>query len=121
MTTYRFYEIEKAELIKLAKFFNEVRKIITKEKIDYSDFSNYYDKYFGAVINNSLGFDYISYGYMLLNATVILKTTDEEKSYNEKRKMLSSFIADYIIKKEESYKINPREIYNSKVMKKANN
>ena len=119
MSVYDYYMLEKSSTIDLAKSFNKMRKIIEMNHIDYKDFNEYYEKYFKAVINNTLGFDYVTYGYSLLNASVILKTTDDKAIYNKQRLTLSRFLADYIIKSELNRTINPKEVYtNSKHMNK---
>ena len=118
MTIYECYTINNAALIKMAHSFNNMKKICQKEDISYSLFKEYYNKYFDLVEKNSLGFDYLVYGYTLLNAQVILLTSDEQESYNEERKILSSFVAEYLLRNELKSVINPKEIYaNQKVRK----
>ena len=110
MTVYDYYMLEKSSIIDLAKSFNKMRKRIEMNHIDYKDFNEYYEKYFEAVINNTLGFDYVTYGYALLNAKVDVEKSEKE-TFNKQRLALSRFLADYIIKSELNKTINPKEVY----------
>ena len=117
MSIYRKWELDKSELIELATSFNKMRRLANTTSISYQKFSEYYEKYFDEVIKNALGFDYITYGYLLLNAKVI--TSKKEKEiFDKKRLVLSNFLATYIIKSELNKIINPNEIYIESQLKK---
>ena len=118
VSIYNYYEIEKLSLINLAKSFNKIRKKMEKSHIDYSDFDEYYTKYFEAVVKNTLGFDYITYGYSLLNADVKTKSKEELEKYNKQRLALSKYLATYVVKQELDRIVNPNEIYTAMNSKK---
>ena len=111
MSVYDYYMVEKRALIDLAKSFNKMRKKIKKDNLNYEEFNSYYEKYFEAVINNSLGFDYLEYGHALLNANISTKTDEEKEMVNKRRMALSKFLANYIIEQELNKMINPKDVY----------
>ena len=112
MSTYQQYLIDKVDVINLAVDFNKIRKNFAIEKIDYKDYNEYYKKYFNAVKGNLLGFDYVTYGYVLFNATVLTKTSDEQKHLIQQNILLGRFLAKYLQNQEAKFRIYPANIYN---------
>ena len=88
MSIYQQDLIEKVDVINLAKVFNKIRDHFATQKIDYEEYNEYYKKYFAAVKGNLLGFDYLTYGYVLFNATVLTKTSDEQKHLKQQNILL---------------------------------
>ncbi len=62
MSIYQQYQIEKCDVISLALEFNKIRDTFANNKIDYKDYNKFYKKYFNAVKDNLLGFDYLADG-----------------------------------------------------------
>ena len=112
MSIYQQYQIEKCDVISLASEFNKIRDTFANNKIDYKDYNEFYKKYFAAVKDNLLGFDYLAYGYVLFNATVLTKTSDEQKNLIHQNILLGGFLAKYAQVQESKVSVNPINIYN---------
>ncbi len=112
MSTYQQYKIEKVDVINLANAFNKIRNNFANNKIDYKDYNKYYEKYLEAVKDNLLGFDYVTYGYVLFNATVLTKDSTEQKHLVHQNLLLGSFLVKYAQTQELKAGINPIDVYN---------
>ena len=112
MSIYQQYLIEKVDVINLANAFNKIRNNFANNKIDYKDYNEYYEKYFEAVKDNLLGFDYVTYGYVLFNATVLTKDSIEQKHLVHQNLLLGSFLVKYAQTQELKAGINPIDVYN---------